>query len=97
MISVRSAVVGIGLAMAVAISTSVSAQAPAAGGSGDLSITVNYRGKGPVGKGHEIGVFLYGVKGDPNEMFKHGSPIKPAAVTAGARITITFDDSYPSK
>ena len=133
----------------------------APGGSGEFRVTVNYRGKGPVGKGHELGVFLfdnpniggpykpiavkaletnggtvhftgvkastvyvivsyehtgnyaethgppppgapiavYGVKGDPNEMFKHGSPIKPAAVktAAGSTITITFDDSYPSQ
>ena len=161
MISVRRAGGAIGLAVAVAISMSVSAQEPAGSGRGDLSVTVTYKGKGPVGKGHEIGVFLfdnpdiggayrpigvkvletnggtlqftgvrastvyvavsydhtgqytewkgppppgapiavYGVKGDPNEMFKDGSPIKPAAVKtgAGAAITITFDDSYPSK
>jgi hypothetical protein len=165
MISRRSAGVGIGLAVAVAvavaISVSVSARQPAAGGSGDLSVTVKYQGKGPVGKGHEIGVFLfdnpdiggpyrpigvkvietnggtvhftgvkastvyvavsydsagtytewkgppppgapiavYGVKGDPNEMARHGSPIKPAPVRTGpgAAIAITFDDAYPSK
>lgn len=169
MISVRSAGGRIRLAVAaaatvavgVAVSTRVSAQDPAGSGRGDLSVTVTYRGNGPVGKGHEIGIFLfdnpdiggpykpigiktletnggtvqftgvkastvyvavsydhtgkyaefngppppgapiavYGVKGDPNEMFKHGSPIKPAAVKtgAGARITVTFDDAYPSK
>ena len=165
MISRRSAGVRIGLAVAVAVaivnSTSVSARQPAAGGGGDLGVTVKYQGKGPVGKGHEIGIFLfdnpdiggpykpvavkvletnggtvhftgvkastvyvavsydhtgeymeskgppppgapiavYGVKGDPNEMFKHGSPIKPSAVKTGpgAAITITFDDAYPSK
>jgi hypothetical protein len=70
-IGIRAAIVGIGLSTGLGLamggwtpalaqpSSSQPSRGVDGGPGGDLSVTVHYRGKAPVSRGHEIGVFLF--------------------------------------